>query len=95
MKTGAFWLACEQALLFGRANRAAWEHASVPRLRVSSRASTFQEIPQIENLLAGYNLMSQTFVIKFTGDFEITVFFNNIFSKNIKAEFSTKILSLF
>ena len=39
-------IACEQALLFGRAKRAARERAS--------RACTFHDIPQMESLLAGY-----------------------------------------
>ena len=47
------FLACEQALLFGRAKRAARERANAPRSRVSSRACTFHDIPQMESLLAG------------------------------------------
>ena len=59
-------LACEQALLFGRAKRAARartpERAAKPRgakglSRLPSRATcafTFHDIPQMESLLAGY-----------------------------------------
>ena len=55
-------LACEQALLFGRAKPGARERASerrsregpAPRSRVSSRACTFHDIPQMESLLAGW-----------------------------------------
>ena len=45
-------VACEQALLFGRAKRAARERTS-RLLSRASRASTFHDIPQIESLLAG------------------------------------------
>ena len=50
-------VACEQALLFGRAKRAARELTSEvpsPRFRVSSRVY-FLLYPQMESLLAGYH----------------------------------------
>ena len=55
-------IACEQALLFGRAKRAARERASERRSREgqsrllsrASRACTFHDIPQMESLLVGY-----------------------------------------
>ena len=56
-------LACEQALLFGRAKRAARPRGAglslpqPPQSRLLSRASracTFHDIPQMESLLAGY-----------------------------------------
>ena len=50
------YLACEQALLFGRAKRAAREGARGRQSRLLSRASracTFHDIPQMESLLAG------------------------------------------
>ena len=54
-KPGALYewysVACEQALLFGRAKRVTRERASRPAR--SSRASTFHDIPQIESFLAG------------------------------------------
>ena len=70
-------LACEQALLFGRAKRAARERASEreaardrpPLSRLfsrASRASTFLDIPQMESLVAGY----WTFSLKIQKDFE-------------------------
>ena len=64
-------IACEQALFFGWVKRAAREHTGErqirertrksflsrnPCFRVSSRASTFHDIPQMESLLAGYTL---------------------------------------
>ena len=52
----AITVACEQALLFGRAKRVAREGASpLACLSRASRASTFHDIPQMESLLAGYN----------------------------------------
>ena len=48
-------IACEQALLFGRAKRAARERPPQSRLLSrASRACTFHDIPQMESLLAGY-----------------------------------------
>ena len=55
-------IAWEQALLFGRAKRAARERASQRRSREgqsrllsrASRACTFHDIPQMESLLVGY-----------------------------------------
>ena len=46
-------IACEQALLSSRAKRAAQE-----RVSRASRASTFQDIPQMKSLLAGYGFDS-------------------------------------
>ena len=68
-------IACEQALLFGRAKRAARERASElrnregpppPQSRLLSRASracTFHDIPQMESLLAGYVVKKASLVI--------------------------------
>ena len=51
------FIACEQALEFRRAKRAALE-CPQPSCLLSraSRASTFHDIPHIESLLAGYNI---------------------------------------
>ena len=67
------YIACEQALLFGRTKRAAREHASergrspsplLSRLLSrASRASTFHYIPQMESLLAGYCLYRYSLAI--------------------------------
>ena len=67
------YIACEQALLFGRTKRAARERASEQRiphapplsrlLSRASRASTFCYIPQMESLLAGYCLYRYSLAI--------------------------------
>ena len=67
-------IACVQALLFGRAKRAARERAIEPRSRKgpppqslllsrASRACTFHDIPQMESLLAGYVVKKALVVI--------------------------------
>ena len=66
-------IACEQALLFGRAKRAAREREGERRSREgpaqsrllsrASRACTFHDIPQMESLLAGYVVKKASLVI--------------------------------
>ena len=57
-------IACEQALLFGRAKRAARGRPLQSRLLSrASRACTFHDIPQMESLLAGYVVKKASLVI--------------------------------
>ena len=51
------FIACEQALEFRRAKRAALERPQPWRLLSrASCASTFHDIPHIDSLLAGYSI---------------------------------------